>query len=294
MIKYSTSGAVFRRFSSGNKVVYLHRRGTDNSIFYVGMGTPYRPKDKKSRNRYWWNVVEKNGYDIEVIYKKKSKAMADWIEENLIAALPDLTNICPGGEGGPSMPGEQHPNFSGHWFFFNLEENLYWISTGGIELEKHGFHTGDCSRVKNGEREYLTSKRIHKNGVKIRFDVVQLEDIDEIVDLIAEYDLQEAELSDQEIRGRAGANSSEFGKTGSKSNVFRGYSIGVNENQIVILDGAKQMKENGFNRGVISECISGTRKSHKSFRWFRSFDLSEYKSLNLIPFNEETRELLEQ
>jgi hypothetical protein len=284
MIKYSTSGAVFRRFSSGNKVVYLHRRKTDHSIFYVGMGVPKRPKDQKSRNRYWWNVVEKNGYDIEVIYKNQSKIMADWIEENLIAALPDLTNICPGGEGGPSMPGEKSPHFSGHWLFFNLEEKLYWISTGRIELEKHGFNPAHCSEVKNGEREYLTSKRIHKNGVKIRFDVIQLDDIDEIVNLIAEYDLQEVELSDQEIRGQGGENNSRF----------KGFSIGVNENQIVILAGRQQMEELGFSQGNISECILGKRKSHKSFRWFRSTDLSEYKSLNLTPFNEETRELLEQ
>ncbi len=284
MIKYSTSGAVFRPGSSGNKVVYLHRRGSDGSVFYVGMGVPKRPKVKGKRNSYWWNVVEKNGYDIEVIYKNQSKEMADWIEEALIATLPDLTNVLPGGECSPSMPGEQNPNFSGHWFFFNLEEKLYWISTGNLELEKHGFQQSQCSEVKNGNREFLTSKRIHKNGAKIRFDVVQLDDIDEIVNLITEYDLQEAELSDQEIRGQGGENGSNF----------KGYSIGVNENQIVILAGKKQMKENGFSQGNISSCISGKAKSHKSFRWFRSFDLSEYKSLNLTPFNEETRELLEQ
>lgn len=284
MIKYSTSGAVFRPSSIGNKVVYFHRRKTDGSVFYVGMGVPKRPKIKGKRNSHWWGVVNKNGYDIEVIYKNQSKEMADWLEENLIAALPDLTNVLPGGGCAPSMPGEQHPRFGGHWFFFNLGEKLYWISTGTKELETHGFRHGDCTKVKNGKLEYATSKRIHKNGAKIRFDVIQLDDIDEIVNLITEYDLQEAELSDQEICGQGGENNPRF----------KGYSIGVNEHQIVVIAGKQQMKELGFSSGHISSCILGKAKSHKSFRWFRSTDLSEYKSLNLTPFNEETRELLEQ
>ena len=43
------------------KVLYAHRKQTDGSIFYVGIGTEKRPYTSKSRNDYWHNTVNKYG-----------------------------------------------------------------------------------------------------------------------------------------------------------------------------------------------------------------------------------------
>jgi hypothetical protein len=50
-------------------IVYQHRRLDTNEIFYIGIGkTIARSKSKKSRNRYWHHIVDKVGYDIEILH----------------------------------------------------------------------------------------------------------------------------------------------------------------------------------------------------------------------------------
>jgi hypothetical protein len=53
--------------------VYVHKiKGTDH-VFYVGsgdLGRPYHAKRTNGgkRNKKWWEIVDKNGYDIEIIF----------------------------------------------------------------------------------------------------------------------------------------------------------------------------------------------------------------------------------
>jgi hypothetical protein len=51
-----------------NKVVYLHRKKTDNSVFYVGVGS-LRRASSKQRSILWFSITNKHGYVIE-IYKE--------------------------------------------------------------------------------------------------------------------------------------------------------------------------------------------------------------------------------
>jgi hypothetical protein len=48
-----------------NKVVYLHRKSTDNSVFYVGIGNLSRAYSKQ-RSKWWSRVVDKYGYTVEI------------------------------------------------------------------------------------------------------------------------------------------------------------------------------------------------------------------------------------
>lgn len=50
-----------------SKVVYLHKKKTDSSVFYVGMGELKRAYCKQ-RSKWWNKVVKKYGYIVE-IYK---------------------------------------------------------------------------------------------------------------------------------------------------------------------------------------------------------------------------------
>ena len=91
-----------------NKVVYLHRRKTDGTIFYVGMGNQDRPYQKAptARSIVWHRVVKKYGYYIEVIVKNLTKQEAFDIEADLIELIGrrdknkgTLVNLSNGGEG---------------------------------------------------------------------------------------------------------------------------------------------------------------------------------------------------
>ena len=89
-----------------NKVVYLHRRNDNDSIFYVGMGSLIRAKSKLHRNNYWNNVVKKYGYYTEVVAKDLSTEDAYELEMFLISELGRkdlnkgiLVNMTDGGDG---------------------------------------------------------------------------------------------------------------------------------------------------------------------------------------------------
>ena len=89
-----------------SKVVYIHRKADDNTIFYVGMGNKSRVKDKTNRNNYWNNVVRKHGYYTEVVSKNLSVEDAYELEMFLISELGrkdlkkgNLVNLTDGGDG---------------------------------------------------------------------------------------------------------------------------------------------------------------------------------------------------
>ncbi len=88
------------------KVLYAHRKQTDGSIFYVGIGTEKRPYTSKSRNDYWRNTVNKHGYYVDVLSKELSIEDALELEEFVICELGrkdlgngNLVNLNNGGKG---------------------------------------------------------------------------------------------------------------------------------------------------------------------------------------------------
>lgn len=81
--------------------VYLHRRATDNRIFYVGKGCRYRHKSKWNRSQHWHNIVNKHGYIIEIAQSGLTEKEAFTLEIELIAKYKNLglCNRTIGGEG---------------------------------------------------------------------------------------------------------------------------------------------------------------------------------------------------
>lgn len=88
-------------------IIYQHRRKDTNEIFYVGIGTTIkRAHTKKSRNDHWHNIVNKVGYDVEIIYEDISWEEACEKEIELIKKygrmdlkLGSLVNMSDGGDG---------------------------------------------------------------------------------------------------------------------------------------------------------------------------------------------------
>ena len=88
-------------------IVYLHRRLSDNEIFYVGIGYDVsRAYDKKKRSVWWNRVVEKHGYSVEIAFEDVSDDRAKELEIGLIRIYGradlkkgNLVNMTDGGDG---------------------------------------------------------------------------------------------------------------------------------------------------------------------------------------------------
>ena len=276
---------------SGKYYVYVHRRNDNNEIFYVGKGVGKRAWIKnREYNEHWTRVVNKHGYSVEIVQLFDTETEAYEFERSLIAeiGLDNLVNICEGGEGGPTLEGEENGRFGGFTFIFSDEEKLVIVADGTKLIEDAGFNWPTVCEMKNHQKsDYITSKKIHKNGVKIRFNRVIQSNDDAFLEEInnSGYIFISPEDLGEEICGQKGENCPNF----------KGYSIGYNEKQIAILSGNKEMEENDFNPGHVGTVISGERKTHAKMKWYRVKNLSEIPQEHRIlePFNEPTKQRLE-
>ena len=88
-------------------IVYRHRRLDTFEVFYIGIGkTEKRAYSKKSRNKWWKNIILKTEYSIEIIIEDISRKEAQEVEVLLISeygrrdlGLGNLVNLTNGGEG---------------------------------------------------------------------------------------------------------------------------------------------------------------------------------------------------
>lgn len=89
------------------KCVYFHRRATDNTVFYVGVGEQgYRPKRLDNRNPHWKRVADKYGVVIDVVMQDLTMDEA-YLWEILFIAWFGRSNLTNMTDGGAGMP---HPN----------------------------------------------------------------------------------------------------------------------------------------------------------------------------------------
>lgn len=92
-------------------IVYQHIRRDTQEVFYVGIGADQkRAYSRNNRNKYWHNVVNKVGYDVEVTHKDLIWEEACSIEKYLVAfwgrkdlGLGSLVNMTDGGEGNANL-----------------------------------------------------------------------------------------------------------------------------------------------------------------------------------------------
>lgn len=94
--------------------VYVHKRNTDGSIFYVGKGCGKRAWKKSDRNQWWKNIEKKHGRTVEIISRKMSESDAFSMEQMLIESIgrENLCNMTDGGEGGTSPTDETRRKIS--------------------------------------------------------------------------------------------------------------------------------------------------------------------------------------
>jgi hypothetical protein len=88
-------------------VVYQHRRKDTNEVFYIGIGkTKQRVMSNINRNKHWHNIVNKYGYEADVLFEGISWEDACNVEIGMIECygrrdlkLGNLVNLTDGGEG---------------------------------------------------------------------------------------------------------------------------------------------------------------------------------------------------
>lgn len=85
--------------------VYIHRRKTDNSVFYVGKGTGDRAWQLGSkRNTHWQRIVSKNGLIVELV----ETGLQDWYAQEReieLIAFYGRKNLCNQTDGGDGISG---------------------------------------------------------------------------------------------------------------------------------------------------------------------------------------------
>lgn len=152
-----------------NFCVYAHTK-PDGTIFYIGKGLKRRAKEKRGRNKYWQNVVNKYGYNIVILADNLSNEQA-LAEEILLIEhfnkFDALVNMTTGGEGmtGYKMPqsakdkirstkwGTKNPGFKGPIIATNKLTGKQKLFTGNKELEAFGFENGHVYKCIAGKRK---------------------------------------------------------------------------------------------------------------------------------------------
>jgi hypothetical protein len=92
---------VAKDYSTRDFYVYVHRRATDGTVFYVGKGTGNRAYASQGRSRYWRNIVSKHGYTVQIVQTGMQEWWAFEMERELISSYgrENLCNLTDGGEG---------------------------------------------------------------------------------------------------------------------------------------------------------------------------------------------------
>lgn len=84
--------------------VYIHRRLSDGKPFYVGKGKNYRAWSKSGRGTHWTRVVNKHGYEVEIVFEDLEEKEAFQCEVDVMLELRYfgyvLCNLNDGGNNG--------------------------------------------------------------------------------------------------------------------------------------------------------------------------------------------------
>ena len=88
-------------------IVYQHRRKDTNKVFYIGIGAKRsRAYELKSRNKFWKSVVNKAGFEVDILLDGISWEDACEVERGMISdygrkdlGTGELVNLTEGGDG---------------------------------------------------------------------------------------------------------------------------------------------------------------------------------------------------
>lgn len=92
-----------------NFYVYIHRKKSNNEIFYVGKGRKKRAYGIHGRSSHWNNIVNKYGRIVEILKDNLTETEAFNLEMQTIKEYKNKNiNLCNKTDGGEGMTGFKH------------------------------------------------------------------------------------------------------------------------------------------------------------------------------------------
>jgi hypothetical protein len=122
--------------------IYCHRKKTNGECFYIGKGKGIRYKTKYSRNKYWWNIVNKYGFESEILISNISEEKAFELESYFCNQI-GYENLC------------------------NLRKETGWGGWSHSEETKQTMSTSHSGKEKPWVRNFRLGKK-ESEGTKIK------------------------------------------------------------------------------------------------------------------------------
>lgn len=149
--------------------VYVHRRKTDDKIFYVGKGTSCRARSPHGRNIWWIRIKEKHGRKIDYVKKGMYEPCAHTLEKIIIHNIgrENLCNLTDGGEGNSGITEENRANksnkfsgknnisYDGNIYDFYHESFGRVLSTKVIFRKVFNIESSQLSKLVKLQQRYL-------------------------------------------------------------------------------------------------------------------------------------------
>ena len=171
------------------KVVYLHKKETDGTIFYVGMGELKRAFNTSSRNKWWNRTYAKHGRVVDIVAKDLSIEDAYELEVFLISeigrkdkGLGSLVNLDDGGEGATGhIPTEYARKVTSERVSKKVinTETLEVLKSGKELLNKYGLFNNilqsdnpksDWMKLEDYKKgKHLTEKWVNRYKIGLRY-----------------------------------------------------------------------------------------------------------------------------
>lgn len=133
---------IYKLCTPSGSYVYIHRRATDSTPFYVGKGTGKRAWTSWDRSAHWLNVAKKNNVIIEIVRDGLSDEKAFDLEVETIKSIKEnhlLVNYTIGGEAPPRDTAKMFMrpvDCSNGMKFNSVKSAAIWCSKNGYPLAK--------------------------------------------------------------------------------------------------------------------------------------------------------------
>lgn len=151
--------------------VYLHIKETDGMPFYIGKGKDKRAYDLRYRNDWWYNIVNKHGFDVIILENDLTEEEAFlseiyWIDRIGRRDLGNgtLVNLTDGGEGTSNrfISDEFREKCSVRMLGNNIN---YGRKCGDVTKEKLSIANSGCNNYMYGKESAFKGKK-HTNESK--------------------------------------------------------------------------------------------------------------------------------
>lgn len=157
--------------------VYVHRKATDGSVFYVGKGKGRRAWNKTHRSDYWKRVSDKYGVTVDIVLRFSNETCALSLEMALIKfyGRKNLCNLSNGGLGvsgitentryikSSRFSGSGNPMYINTIFkFYHKEHGLNEMTKHNLELS-YGIASTHASRLISGKSKSVNGWTMFEN-----------------------------------------------------------------------------------------------------------------------------------